>query len=300
MQKCLLCAQYNYECGESRVSNRALRGHGRSRALRQHASRSRYPPTSHRPHSTRHDFLTTHPRFRTDTKASSIYVTPPPSSRSSRSPPSFTTLSPQQCLPQQQYSSTPPIRERQDSIHSFTYEPEAQRIEGCRANFQRDFAQKSDTFTAQENLSAVGSSQKISSIGRLSSGSQGLVQVSDGAFRASKHVLQSKSGLTGLQPSRDREMLLKAYLEHRVARLWDSDEAFAMAAKFAKPTTSRSVVVTALFGRTFSELFRSSRNLAKEGVRAIDVPSSRLILTWRYSMRWSNWFDMLVVPLMRT
>ena len=108
------------------------------------------------------------------------------------------------------------------------------------------------------------------------------------------------SGLTGLQPSRDREMLLKAYLEHRVVRLWDSDEAFALAAKFAKPTTSRSVVVTTRFGRTFSELFRSSMNLAKEGVRAIDVPSSRLILTWRYRMRWSNWFDMLVVPLMRT
>ena len=203
-------------------------------------------------------------------------------------------------MPQQQYSSTPPIYERQDSVHSFTYEPEAQRYEGRRANFQRDFAQKLDIFTARENPSAVASSQNIPFVGWLSSGSQDLVQGSDGAFRAFIHALQSMSGLTGLQPSRDREMLLKAYLEHRVVRLWDSDEAFALAAKFAKPTTSRSVVVTTRFGRTFSELFRSSMNLAKEGVRAIDVPSSRLILTWRYRMRWSNWFDMLVVPLMRT
>lgn len=68
---------------------------------------------------------------------------------------------------------------------------------------------------------------------------------------------QPLSGLTNLRPSRHRSPSpFEDYLDIRIDRLWGNYKTFAAA-------SSKGLGVSSLFGRTLSELFRQSRQMAE-------------------------------------
>jgi hypothetical protein len=68
------------------------------------------------------------------------------------------------------------------------------------------------------------------------------------------------SGLTNRRPSRHRISTQKELrLENRIIRLWDNHELFSN----LRSGKSGKLIVTPLFGRAFTKLFRESRQLAE-------------------------------------
>lgn len=86
--------------------------------------------------------------------------------------------------------------------------------------------------------------------------------------------MQIPPGLTNLRPSRHFSITpFEARLDNRINRLWGNYTTFARA-------SSKGLGVTPLFGRTLSELFRQSRQMA-ENVRVCGPPPAvhRIALT---------------------
>jgi hypothetical protein len=74
---------------------------------------------------------------------------------------------------------------------------------------------------------------------------------------ASVAAIQALSGLTNMRPSRYRTISpFEERLDNRINRLWGNYKTFANA-------SSKGLGVTPLFGRTLSELFRQSRQMAE-------------------------------------
>lgn len=69
--------------------------------------------------------------------------------------------------------------------------------------------------------------------------------------------MQMLSGLTNIRPSRHRTSTsFEERLDNRIDRLWGNYKTFASA-------SSKGPGVTPLFGRTLSELFRQSKQMAE-------------------------------------
>jgi hypothetical protein len=83
------------------------------------------------------------------------------------------------------------------------------------------------------------------------------------------------SGLTNIRPSRHRVATpFERYLDNRINRLWGDYKTFASA-------SSKGLGVSPLFGRTLSELFRQSRQMAENVSRERRSLTVKAMLTMR-------------------
>ncbi|KAJ8114350.1 hypothetical protein OPT61_g3745 [Boeremia exigua] len=249
-QKCLRCAKHKHNCDSGRPSNRAQRVQKLS--VRQRAlSNEQAAVASSTTQSACLAVDSSDPGSSQD--ALVLKVEDSSSSRSSRSA-SFelaTSWSPTSTLQDSQTSS------RYGSIYSLQGVPDQFSLSNSPSS-----AGHSATYGQTEAEWLQGAFHETSNVLQAVESPSTNSQMNSSAAswsRLSVVDVQMLSGLTNVRPSRLRTSTpFEQRLDTRIDRLWGNYKTFANA-------SSKGLGVTPLFGRTLSELFRQSRQMAENG-----------------------------------
>jgi hypothetical protein len=258
-QRCNRCIRFKHPCSPGVTSDRAQRGQSRA----QHNRRQRPPHSSPNEQAildnNQHACLSVFRLSPSDQNVSSPSSEGLNSSQMSRATSSdystrLSTPNAQQLLGLQPVSDVVVDRNMPRSFSDTSRNQISEWFQTCYeydANFDGDAMNRGDTDNAQRLFECLYTPEKTKF---------DLIPLHTPIQVTKTPVLPTHMllGLTNLQPSRRRMSTPKEErLENRIIRLWDSEEAFASA------SSGRSIV-TPLFGRTFSELFRWSRQLAED------------------------------------
>ncbi|KAH6616395.1 hypothetical protein C7974DRAFT_401729 [Boeremia exigua] len=245
-QKCLRCAKYKHHCDAGRPSNRAQRSQrlpARVRAPRATVASSTTQSEA--------DPGTCQEPFDLKTEESS-------SSRTSRSasaeqPTALLASTAHEDLQLAYFENAHRYAGRHDSAYSPQWASSSTSFDNSPSSSEYDATNGwSETEWLQRAFDNPNTSQGVESV---SPHSRHITPPA--AFPIAEiHML---TGLTNFRPSRHRAVTpFEERLDNRVDRLWGNYKTFASA-------SSKGLGVTSLFGRTLSELFRQSRQMAENG-----------------------------------
>ncbi|KAJ4340570.1 hypothetical protein N0V95_007469 [Ascochyta clinopodiicola] len=260
-QKCIRCAKYKHDCDPGRLSNRAQRS--QRQPVRQRVSSS--DGTTAVPATSQCEILDASQQVGSSHEVASPYIKESPSSRASRSASSERSAS----------LATP------DTQEFLQYFPDVGSYHDCReSSYFLPYASKPQDSNEYGSSSGFSASEwEGVSPGDLTN-TQAVHQYPDDkevlewtlashrtriqAAAMSDTNISMLSGLTNFRPSRYCSSPFEERLDNRINRLWGNYKTFAVA-------SSEGLGVSPLFGRTLSELFRMSRQMAETDNLVRDV-----------------------------
>ncbi|XPS73467.1 hypothetical protein M3J09_005613 [Ascochyta lentis] len=245
-QNCFRCAKYNHNCDKGRLSNRAQRSE--ERAVRQRASPS--DRTTAVPSTTQYEILVAYQDLGSNHEAHDQYIKASPSSRTSRSASSEQSISsatPDTEESVQYFGEAGPYSDYQGPTYFHPYTSTPQDFDEFKISPEHG------TVLEWKDVNPGDFNEAQNVYQHLDDGVLELAPYQAAAM--SETNIQTLSGLTNTQPSRYRSSPFEERLDNRINRLWGNYKTFAQA-------SSEGFGVSPLFGRTLSELFRISRQMA--------------------------------------
>ncbi|KZM21983.1 hypothetical protein ST47_g6867 [Ascochyta rabiei] len=262
-QKCNRCTKYKHDCDPGRLSNRAQRS--QRQPVHQRVSPS--DRTTAVPGATQREILAAYQHLGSSHETPDLYIKASPSSRTSRSASSsgqsssLATPDTQEFL--QYFPDAGSHHDFQDSSDFLPYTSKPQLLDESSASSGHDAALEWEGVSPGDlnDAQAVHQHPDDKDVWELALASY---RTRTQAAVVSDTNVQMLSGLPDFRPSRYCSSLFEERLDNRINRLWGNYKTFAVA-------SSKGFGVTPLFGRTLSELFRMSRQMAESDDLVRDV-----------------------------
>ncbi|KAJ4993970.1 hypothetical protein SVAN01_00447 [Stagonosporopsis vannaccii] len=250
-QKCLRCAKYKHECDSGRASNRAQRSQNPSVCQRALPATTITGTTYYACSAT---------DLGTCQEAVDVKLEDSSSSRTSRSTSSercasWSTLSTQDSFHSTHLDNANRYENRHDSASSIQWQPSMKIPEESPFPARHQDAHQWEPGGWRESRNLQRAPENPYPFGDPAESVGSIAVYSAFPFANT----QAMSGLTNIRPSRHRTSTpFEQRLDTRIDRLWGNYKTFATA-------SSKGPRVTPLFGRTLSELFRQSKQMAENG-----------------------------------
>lgn len=265
-QKCLRCTKYKHDCDSGRASDRAQRTQRLSSRQRAPSNEQRAAGAASTPaqcggftDDSHHNSIETTFDIKIEENCSSQTSR----SASFEQSTSWSALSIQEGLPKTNLSDTGEYAHHHGPASSAKWNPGTVCSDGCSSVSEYD----ASYIPSPKGWSQAEHEQRALEHAKRQFEPY-MTAVTTYPWPAEANI-QMLSGLTNIRPSRNRSSTpFEERLNTRIDRLWGNYKTFATA-------SSKGLRVSLLFGRTLSELFRQSKQMA-ENVRCCDLRCPRL------------------------